>query len=108
MRWPAKAPQAISRAMSDAPIEVRRKRLRFRAARRGFKEADAIFGAYAERHLSGLDEAELDSFEALLNTPDQEVYDWLRGYAPVPPTHDTTVFRQLRAICSRQNPTWNV
>jgi antitoxin CptB len=108
MRWPAKAPQAISRAMSDAPIEVRRKRLRFRAARRGFKEADAIFGAYAERHLSGLDEAELDSFEALLNTPDQEVYDWLRGYVPVPPTHDTTVFHQLKAICSRQNPTWNV
>jgi len=36
-------------------------------------------------HLSGLDEAELDSFEALLNTPDQEVYDWLRVMRPFHP-----------------------
>ena len=102
------APHAISRAMRDAPADARRKRLRFRAARRGFKEADAIFGAYAEIYLPALDEAALDSFEALLNAPDQEVYDWLRGYAPVPAAHDTAVFHQLQAICSRQNPTWNV
>lgn len=94
--------------MSDRLADPRRRKLRFRAARRGFKEADAIFGAYAEMHLSALSERELDSFEALLNVPDQEVYDWLRGYVPVPPTHDTTVFHQLKAICSRPNPTWNV
>ena len=64
--------------------------------------------AYLLQRGSPPDEAELDSFEALLNSPDQEVYDWLRGYAPVPPTHDTTVFHQLKSICSRQNPTWNV
>ena len=108
MRWPMRSPRAISRAMSDASVVARRKKLRFRAARRGFKEADAIFGAYAEMYLPALDEAELDSFEALLSAPDQEVYDWLRGHTPVPHAHDTTVFHQLQAICNRQNPTWNV
>ena len=90
------------------PSEIRRKRLSFRAARRGFKEADAIFGAFAERELPGLDESQLEAFEALLNVPDQDVYDWLRGHAPVPPAHDTPVFERLRAICNRKNPAWNV
>ena len=42
--------------------ENRRKRLLFRAQRRGFKEVDLIFGAYADTHLAGLDEAGVDQF----------------------------------------------
>ena len=94
--------------MQDTATETRRKRLRFRARRRGFKEADAIFGAFADLHLSELNEAELEKFEALLDAPDQDVYDWLRGYSPVPTLHDTPVFARLRAICNRKNPVWNV
>jgi antitoxin CptB len=94
--------------MSQTPIEIRRKQLRFRAARRGFKEADAIFGTFADLHLGALDEAGLASFEALLNAPDRDVYDWLRGHAPVPALHDTPVFARLKAICNRKNPFWNV
>jgi antitoxin CptB len=88
--------------------EARRKRLFFRAQRRGFKEVDLIFGAFAEAHLAGLSEAELDDFEALLEAPDQEVYAWLRGHAPVPPSYDNTVFARLQGICQRKAPTWNV
>jgi antitoxin CptB len=94
--------------MRETPIDIWRKRLRFRAARRGFKEADAIFGAFADLHLGELDEAELANFEALLDAPDQDVYDWLRGYARVPTSHDTAVFARLKAICNRKNPVWNV
>jgi antitoxin CptB len=94
--------------MSDNSTETWRKRLRFRAARRGFKEADAIFGAFADLYLDELDDAELSRFEALLDAPDQHVYDWLRGYAPVPTLHDTPVFARLKAICNRKNPVWNV
>ena len=94
--------------MSNSATELRRKRLGFRAARRGFKEADAIFGTFAARHLDALNTAELDAFEALLDVPDQLVYDWLSGYAPVPAAHDTEVFLHLKAICCRKNPVWNV
>ena len=86
--------------------ENRRKRLLFRAQRRGFKEVDLIFGAYAERHLAGLDEAGLDQFEALLTAPDQDVYAWLRGAAPVPLEHDNPVFAGLKAVCEQQSPRW--
>ena len=86
--------------------ENRRKRLLFRAQRRGFKEVDLIFGRYAEANLPRLDEAGLDQFEALLTAPDQEVYAWLRGAEPVPAGHDNPVFAGLKAVCGRKNPRW--
>lgn len=88
--------------------EARRKRLLFRAQRRGFKEVDLIFGTFALAELPGLSEAELDQFEALLAAPDQEVYAWLRGDKPVPGEFDSDLFARLRALCQRRNPRWNV
>jgi antitoxin CptB len=87
--------------------ENRRKMLLFRAQRRGFKEVDLIFGAWAKRYLPGLDAAGLDQFEALLGAPDQEVYDWLRGAAQVPAEHDNAVFAGLKAICGSKDVHWN-
>ena len=86
--------------------ENRRKRLLFRAQRRGFKEVDLIFGAYAYLHLAALDEAGLDQFEALLTAPDQEVYAWLRGAQPVPASYDNPVFAGLKALCEQASPRW--
>ncbi len=88
--------------------EARRKRLLFRAKRRGFKEVDLIFGTYAAEALPRLSEAELDQFEALLEAPDQEVYAWFKGDCAVPPEFDTPVFAEMRALCRRKDPTWNV
>jgi len=103
-------PLAISRVMTDlgqgGSSENRRKRLLFRAQRRGFKEVDLIFGAYAQAHLAGLDEAGLDQFEALLTAPDQDVYAWLRGAVPVPPEYDNPVFAGLKNTCGQASPRW--
>lgn len=88
--------------------EVRRKRLLFRAQRRGFKEVDLIFGAFATEALGAMDDGALDQFEALLEAPDQDVYGWLREHAPVPVEYDTPVFAGLKAVCRRKDPKWNV
>ena len=98
----------MSDAFNGGSSEARRKRLLFRAQRRGFKEVDLIFGTFAANHLAGLDETGLDAFEALLDAPDQHVYAWLRDHTPVPAAFDTPVFAQLKALCQRKNPTWNV
>lgn len=87
--------------------ENRRKRLLFRAQRRGFKEVDLIFGAYAQAHLAALDALGLDQFEALLAAPDQEVYAWLRGAEPVPSEYDNAVFAGLQSYCGRKGQQWN-
>jgi len=89
------------------PSEDRRKRLLFRAQRRGFKEVDLIFGTFAAQEVARLDETGLDAFEALLDAPDQDVFSWLMGAAPVPPAFDTPTFARLKALCARKDPSWN-
>jgi antitoxin CptB len=80
----------------DVNIETWRKKLRFRAQRRGFKEVDLIFGAFADAHLARLDAGELEQFEALLAVPDWQVYGWLMGETPVPAEYDNGVFALLK------------
>jgi succinate dehydrogenase flavin-adding protein (antitoxin of CptAB toxin-antitoxin module) len=46
-------------------------------------------------------------FAALLEVSDHDLYDWLRGAAPVPRAYDTSVFARLKAVCERKNPAWN-
>lgn len=95
-------------SLSSGTLDVRRKRLLFRAARRGFREVDMIFGTYAAEALPQLSDTELDAFEALLGVPDQDIYDWFRDKAPVPAEFNTPVFAAMKALCARKNPTWNV
>ena len=78
-------------------IEIRRRKAKFRAQRRGFREVDLIFIAYADAHLEKLNEDELTAFEALLGVPDWHIYGWFMGHDPVPPEFDTPVFAQLCA-----------
>jgi antitoxin CptB len=87
---------------------ARRKRLLFRAQRRGFREVDLVFGTFATAELEAMPEAELDQFEALLLAPDQEVYAWLRDATSVPAEFDTPLFRRMQALCARKDPKWNV
>jgi antitoxin CptB len=78
-------------------IEVRRRKARFRAQRRGFREVDMIFIAFADAHLASLDADELTQFEALLDVPDWAIYGWFMGHEPAPPEFDHSVFKRLCA-----------
>lgn len=80
------------------PMDDRRKMLRFRAWRRGFREIDLILGRFADAELADLDAAGLAAFEALLEAPDQEVYAWIVGAAAVPPEHDTPTLAAIRSF----------
>ncbi len=57
--------------------EARLKRLRFRAWRRGFREADLILGPFADSRAPSLTEAQVLVFEQLLDLPDHDVYGWI-------------------------------
>lgn len=77
--------------------ELRLKRLTYRAWRRGFREADLILGPFADQHLRAFDAAQLDAFEALLDQPDQDIYDWIKG-APAPAAFDGEILAMIRAF----------
>ena len=64
--------------------DSRLKKLKFRAWHRGFREADLILGPFADRYVSSFDAAQLDGFEALLEYPDQDLYEWIVERAPTP------------------------
>lgn len=76
-------------------MDERRRKLCFRAWRRGFREMDLLMGAFADDHLEAMDDDGLDEFERLLGTPDWEVYAWLIGQKDVPPNYEGPVLTQL-------------
>lgn len=84
--------------MSDETLDVRRKRLRFRAWHRGIKELDLIMGKFADTHIAGLNLADLDQFEALLEEADNTVYAWIAEREPVPEEFDTPLYRRICAL----------
>jgi len=80
------------------PLETRRKRLHFRSWHRGTKEADLLFGSFAERHLPEFGPEQIARYEALLEVDDPDLFAWIMGRKPVPPEHDSDVFRLLLAF----------
>ena len=76
--------------------DTRLKKLKFRAWHRGFREADLILGPFADSHVSDLDAAELDVFEALLEVPDHDLYEWILERAATPSEWDGSVMRRLK------------
>ena len=82
----------------DASSEIRRKRLLFRSWHRGTREADLILGSFAEAYLAEFGNPQLERFEALLEIPDAELFDWINRRTPPPPEHDTDVTRLLLAF----------
>lgn len=80
---------------SSEGLDVRRRRLLFRAWRRGVREMDLIVGRFADAHIGRLEASELDDFERLLQAPNASLYAWVSGAEPIPPDCDTSVLRQL-------------
>ncbi len=70
--------------MSAEAPEDRLKRLTMRSMRRGIKEMDLILSAYADDRLEGMDEASLQTYDALLSENDQDLYLWVTGQAEPP------------------------
>ena len=84
-------------SLSSAGLDPRRKRILFRARRRGMRETDLALGAFADAHLAALSDADLDEFERWLDLPDPVILSWIMGDAPVPVSFDTPLFARLRA-----------
>jgi len=48
---------------------------------------DLILGGFADSGMAGLDDGELDAFEALLEENDWDLYYWITGARPTPERH---------------------
>ncbi len=86
-----------SSPLSSAGLDPRRRRILFRARRRGVREMDLALGRFADAHLAAMSEAELGEFERWLELPDLDILSWMMGETPVPAAFDTQLFARLRA-----------
>lgn len=81
--------------MSTETPEIRLKRLRMRSMRRGIKEMDLLLICFADHRLAGLSTDQLDTYEALLEENDQDLYDWVSGKL-APPKYLTDLIDDVR------------
>lgn len=84
--------------LSMSSNEARHKKLKLRAWRRGFREADLILGPFADKHCPDMTPAQLDAFETLMDEADQDIYDWYLGKTPVAAHIDPEIFALLQAF----------
>src|SRR5271165_897928 len=83
--------------LSSAALDERRRKILFRAWRRGLREMDLVMGRFADANLPAMSEAELDEFERLLDAPDPQALAWITGEAATPPEFDTPLLARLSA-----------
>jgi antitoxin CptB len=88
---------------SSEGLDERRRKLLFRAWRRGVREMDLIIGRFADAHIDKFDAAGLDDFERLIEAPNSDLYAWVTGVESAPPPYDTAVLATLIAFHSRRN-----
>jgi antitoxin CptB len=81
--------------LSSGALDERRRRILFRAWRRGLREMDLLLGRYADANLPAMSESELDAFERLLDVPDPQLLAWITGEEP-PPALDAPLIAKLR------------
>jgi antitoxin CptB len=81
---------------SSEGLDLRRRKLLFRAWHRGMREMDLIMGGFADATVEQLDDRALTDFERLIDVPDRDLLAWITGEVSVPPDFDSALFRSLR------------
>jgi antitoxin CptB len=82
-------------------LDVRRRKLLFRAWHRGMREMDLILGQYADEYIVGFTEPQLGEFGHILEVLDRDLLKWVTGESPIPADYDTPLFRDIVAFRDR-------
>ncbi|MFQ3306953.1 MAG: antitoxin CptB [Candidatus Midichloriaceae bacterium] len=74
--------------------DIKRKVL-YRSLHRGCKELDIILGNFSKASLEDLDFEETIQYEALLDLPDNDIYDWVTEKKEVPEQYKSTLLDRV-------------
>ena len=83
--------------LGSAALDERRRRILFRAWRRGLREMDLVMGQFADMNLPAMSDSEIAEFESLLDLPDPLIFAWITGSEPIPPERDTPLLARVAA-----------
>jgi antitoxin CptB len=79
-------------------LDTKRRKLAWRASRRGIKEMDLLVGGFAAAELPRMNATELAAFAILLDIPDQQLLAWATHQETVPVEQDSPMLRALLAF----------
>ena len=79
-------------------IDIRRKRLLWRATHRGIKEMDLILGGFVTGNLASFGAAEIADLERIMDIPDQDMLSWATRQAPVPEDHASPLLVRILGL----------
>jgi antitoxin CptB len=94
-------PQPEPEPLDVPALDVRRRRLLFRATHRGTHETDLLVGGFVAARIHALTPAEMDALEAVMELPDPDLADWLTGRVPVPDEVASPMLLRLRDAARR-------
>ncbi|MBB4076385.1 antitoxin CptB [Bartonella fuyuanensis] len=76
-------------------LDVRRRRLIFRAWRRGIREMDLILGHFVDAHIVEMNDKTLSELEYIMSFDDRDLLTWITGEILPPSEVDSTLFRDI-------------
>lgn len=82
---------------SLTPVDIRRRRLLFRATHRGTHETDLLVGGFVAARIDAMSDAEMDALEEVMELPDADLADWLTGRFPIPAACDSPMLQAIKA-----------
>ena len=88
-------------------LDLRRRRLHFRAWHRGMREVDLLLGRFVDARLDAFDEAELAAFEELLDLPDNDLLAWIMDEGQSAPERHAPVLARIVAFHHAQTDQLN-
>lgn len=72
----------------------------YRSRQRGWLEVDLLLGSWTQKNIDGLQEGELNDFEAILNQETIDIYNYITKQRPIPSELDTNVLHRLQEYCA--------
>ncbi|WP_455475420.1 FAD assembly factor SdhE [Bartonella sp. B17] len=76
-------------------LDVRRRRLVFRAWHRGIREMDLIFGNYVNAHIVEMNDKTVSELEYIMSFDDRDLLMWVTGEILPPSDIDNLLFHDI-------------
>ncbi|WP_019218647.1 succinate dehydrogenase assembly factor 2 [Bartonella florencae] len=81
--------------VDENQLDVRRRRLIFRAWHRGIREMDLILGHYVDAHIVEMSDKTISELEYIMSFDDRDLLKWVTGEISPPPEVDSPLFRDI-------------
>lgn len=89
-------------ASSAADLDLRRRRIRYRAWKRGTREMDLVMGRFVDAEVATWSAPEIDEFERLIDELDGDLFAWMTGKAAIPSVYECGMFARMKAFHEKQ------